>query len=214
MRAFTIVRHDLRATPTAAGHARARGRMRRVVKRRVVKLAAAASLVLCIATVALWVRSYWRLDDVSYRFDRKRCRVQSLRGEVDVSVHRFYKVPESLPVRQGVSHSSSDTANRQYRTLLDLPDWEPTSDAYSGGSFLGFGYVSGSSSSGLTRGIGVPHWSLALLFAILPVLRVRGATRSRRHHRAGRCPTCGYDLRATPDRCPECGAVPAAMAAR
>ena len=33
--------------------------------------------------------------------------------------------------------------------------------------------------------------------------------RRRRRSKPGHCPSCGYDLRATPERCPECGAVPA-----
>jgi len=46
-----------------------------------------------------------------------------------------------------------------------------------------------------------------ILFSLWARLVVR-QRRARRHGR--RCVNCGYDLRATPQRCPECGSVPAA----
>jgi hypothetical protein len=48
-------------------------------------------------------------------------------------------------------------------------------------------------------------WLLAALAAALPACRFRNLWRNRRRRRLGICPACGYDLRATPDRCPECG---------
>jgi hypothetical protein len=60
-----------------------------------------------------------------------------------------------------------------------------------------------------TRGVVMaPYWSLALLLAGGPLLAL-GLRRAKRKRRvaAGLCPSCRYDLRATPGRCPECGYV-------
>jgi hypothetical protein len=62
-------------------------------------------------------------------------------------------------------------------------------------------------------GISLPFWLLAILCGIAPVLRWNPRRlRRRRRLAAGLCLTCGYDLRATPDRCPECGTIAGTIA--
>jgi hypothetical protein len=51
----------------------------------------------------------------------------------------------------------------------------------------------------------VPYWLPATFLVWPPLVALLYANVARRARRTGRCPKCGYDLRATPDRCPECG---------
>jgi hypothetical protein len=60
--------------------------------------------------------------------------------------------------------------------------------------------------------VGTPYWFPAGMSAVLPAMwlvRARRARLRRRRKNAGECARCGYDLRATPGRCPECGSVAA-----
>src|SRR3569623_250486 len=54
----------------------------------------------------------------------------------------------------------------------------------------------------------VPDWLVVAVTGLLPAVRLAFYLLRRRPTVSGCCPTCGYDLRATPERCPECGHVP------
>ena len=56
------------------------------------------------------------------------------------------------------------------------------------------------------RYVEVPYWFLAAVMGVPTLWVIRGAWRHiRSRHRPGHCAGCGYDLRASDDRCPECG---------
>jgi hypothetical protein len=53
----------------------------------------------------------------------------------------------------------------------------------------------------------IPLWLLAVIFSAYPLFAWIRSTRTADRVATGRCPQCGYDLRASPERCPECGRV-------
>jgi hypothetical protein len=67
-------------------------------------------------------------------------------------------------------------------------------------------HLSSSSSDYFSDRVSLPFWAAAAISAAaLGAWIVAGMRRRGQSSRDNHCQRCGYDLRATPDRCPQCG---------
>jgi hypothetical protein len=169
------------------------------MRRRLLNLLTLLSLLLCVAVVALWARSYGRSDLVRFDIGEGRTYVlaESARGRLQLGLAR-----------------ESGTANPDVRASRWAHGSGPAADLYPlPHSFIGLGWgrrVDLPPWVSFRPSVACPHGLVVFLSAALPTLALYGVRRRRRRVTSGRCPACGYDLRATPDRCPECGAPAAA----
>lgn len=167
------------------------------------KLAAALSLGLCLLAAALWVRSYVCSDSIYHNGRWHGHIFTSLRGRLVIQWGWYAKEQKNA----GDFGFSRETLSRRYTLAI-----EPMSHGWRLGGFDYFSWWTGwvNAAGQPARGEHVyilPWWFLTAVLAALPVRWFLTARRQSRRARLGRCPSCGYDLRETPDRCPECGTI-------
>jgi hypothetical protein len=196
-------------------------RLYRQVKRYFLNVLTTLSLLLCVATAVLWVRS-WRAGDYvacqgihapGVRGERSLI-IASSAGRLHVRrlrVHLPAFTAEELAEFNQHAGVGAEPSGFQWRFgvrrpvphgflgfHLDRTD-EPQQYRFAGGHQKGR-----REEFNLT----VPHWLLVVLSAAMPARAAVTGRRRRilaRRLRLGRCLLCGYDLRATPGTCPECG---------
>ena len=174
--------------------------------KRLFRFLTCVSLVLLALLILLWVRSYWRADHLRYVIGDVE--VDDDHGPIVMGKWRFIHSE-----RGGIQ-----IADRDVTTLLGLPGLNYRSGParsyvdipiYSWeGSVDRVGFDLGGFLVQITDGewrVIVPHWFLAAVTALLPSIAYFQRRRRRQRLSKNLCPVCGYDLRATPDRCPECG---------
>jgi hypothetical protein len=205
------------------------------VGRRLGNVLSAASLLACTAAVALWVRSgrvaeefrWFRYDVAGATVVVVKRRLSVTQGQViweeRTAVHTYASAEDArlmageASAQEPFDHQTWEMPPRRVRR----PDewWSGE-----GWSRLKFRLAratrpvptTGPAWPGVVRPVAgrdesvtatVPLWMPVAATALLPGARAGIWWRRRKGRRrdAGLCPTCGYDLRATPGRCPECG---------
>ena len=204
--------------------------MRRLA-RRLFTLCTALSLLLCVAACLLWARGHWRREGVFHYGDDHRGRGVANDAGVVIAWHSYGRQPGPLERKAdwGFHSTPQDRFSERSRELWQIGGVLGFNVSVMEGyfedetSFLGESSFHGliqPASTPLTfppgalryggTSVVIPHCLLASATAVLPARVALAALRARRRRRRHLCPSCGYDLRASPGVCPECGATPPA----
>ena len=158
------------------------------MRRRLLNLLTAGSLVLGVSIAALWIRSYFIADVMMMTDDNYDDRfAASGEGTVSYSINRpickAYLVPPETNRWSYTRRVSKATLGQAIVGTIRFQRDD-------------FGWV-----------VCLPYRLLFAAAALRPSCDGWNRYVSGRRTGHGLCRDCGYDLRATPDRCPECGAI-------
>jgi hypothetical protein len=175
--------------------------------RRLFTILSVLSLLLCVATCALWVRSYRGGDMLPVRFAGQPWRLATLEGWAQLDNRpRVMEAFDAMMEWADNDVKADVERDRRHKVFIDALNRGVSADLPPVVVTGRPPYVPEAAVQPLA-----PLGLIASVFAVPPVVLVVLRRRSwarRRNERRGLCPACGYDLRASPDRCPECGAVP------
>lgn len=171
------------------------------------------SLVLFMAACAFWVRGHFRFEQVqvclAWQFPADKYKTRWLAVQSYSGMMRFGVVRNDFDL---ADPTWAERFRQQHRPGLTWHvDSEPNADGRyrvaTPGLLAEHDFVASGARQDEYWNLQVPPWLVCLLFSLLPTLWLVHRRRARKARQAGLCSGCGYDLRASPERCPECGAV-------